>query len=727
VKPRQITLRRALRFAGRVAACALAGAALGVANAAAPPQVQGPVLLQADEVTYDSRTGIVTAAGNVEISDQARVLRADMVRFNQATNMVDADGHVTLIEPDGNVAMAEHVELTGDLREGALQGFYALIGEHGRLGAVSGTRREGRFTQAIGAVFTPCEICAEKGDTTPLWQVKAARVTHDQVQKELTFESARFEFLGVPVLYLPVFTQPDPTVKHKSGILYPVVGTSTYLGTFVQVPYHIVLSPSRDITLQPFITTSAGDVMLAEYRQRWEHGGMWLQGSLGYDDAASRNGDSRWMSHLFGSGRGPLTDVWRLGFDAQLTSNDTYLRRYDISYLDRLTSDVFVDGVMGRSRGAITSYYFQGLRAGDRQGLTPLVLPLAEYTYIPEHKIYGGRLQIDSSALVLTRDEGTDVVRGSASADWKRQFITGGGQIYTAEAMVRSDVYHVNREPLVPFADGDEQTIGRGLGYLALEWRWPFARRIDFQDAILVVEPIAQLVAATGGGNPPGIPNEDSTTFEFDETNLFSPNEFPGLDLWTGGPRSNIGVRATAFFPGGGSVEGFLGQEFRTRRDPNFAPGAGVGDERSDIVGRIKIQFPGHIDLVHRFRIDPVNSTLRRNEVYLTANYRRSKVDLAYLKLEPETTDPSLQPREQVAINTTLAVYGNWAVFGGLRQDLARRNTLESEAGVRYEDECFMAQLGFSNRQTSDRDLRPTSALILKVGLKTGLTAPMTP
>ena len=45
----------------------------------------------------------------------------------------------------------------------------------------------------------------------------------------------------------------------------------------------------------------------------------------------------------------------------------------------------------------------------------------------------------------------------------------------------------------------------------------------------------AQLIFASGGGNPQGLPNEDSTSFEFDATNLFSPNPSPGYDLWTGG------------------------------------------------------------------------------------------------------------------------------------------------------------------------------------------------
>ena len=167
----------------------------------------------------------------------------------------------------------------------------------------------------------------------------------------------------------------------------------------------------------------------------------------------------------------------------------------------------------------------------------------------------------------------------------------------TFEALARSDVYYVNDDGRSGprSAPRDTQTIGRALGFGMVEWRWPFARQIGVnRNTTLVVEPIAQLIVASSGGNPRGIPNEDSRSFEFDATNLFSPIQTPGLDLWTGGTRSNIGFRATALLPTG-SIEATLGQNFRFRSDANFAPGSGLGEQHSDIVGQIKFQFPPHL------------------------------------------------------------------------------------------------------------------------------------
>ncbi|MEE8439658.1 MAG: hypothetical protein V3S07_08715 [Micropepsaceae bacterium] len=236
---------------------AIAMVAIATAVAITPGSAQ--ILMQADEIEYDAETGNVTARGNVEISEPGWILRADMVTYTPDGDIVGAIGAVSLTQEDGSVAFADEVELAGGLREGALKGFAALIGENGRLAASAAERREGRYTEAFGATFTSCKTCAENGETTPVWQITATRVVHDQVEKELLFEDATLEFLGVPVAYLPVMSQPDPTVRYKSGLLIPTVGTSSYLGTFARVPYYISMGPSRDATIEPYVTGRADD------------------------------------------------------------------------------------------------------------------------------------------------------------------------------------------------------------------------------------------------------------------------------------------------------------------------------------------------------------------------------------------------------------------------------------------------------------------------------------
>jgi LPS-assembly protein len=716
-------LREARTVAVMATAAAL-GTAIGFHTADAQTRAPSRVLLQADEITYDTAAGLVTARGHVEVSDDQRTLLANEVVYNENANTVTASGNVSLQDATtGDVAYADSVELTQDLREGALKGFAALIGQTGRLAASAAERREDRFTIAHGAVFTPCSICQEDGERMPLWEIRAARIVHDQLEKQIYFEDASFDFLGVPVFYLPYFSQADPSVKYKSGFLLPDVGSIGSLGSFIKLPYYVALSPNRDLTLDPFITSNAGAVLQTEYRERWGAGGLWLQGTLGYDSSASgKPGESVWMSSLFGSGRVALSDAWRGGFDVQLASNKTYLHRYEFSNQDRLTNDLFVDRVSGRSRGEITGYYFQSLRATDSAGQIPIALPLMQYTYIPEYRVWGGRLKADTSALYLSRDQGTDVLRGSADADWRLPYTTNDGQVLTLEGFLRGDLYYIEDARFeVPTATRNTATIGRALGYGMLEWSWPFTGDVGIPDTSVVVEPIAQLVLASGGGNPRGLPNEDSVGFEFDVTNLFTANPSPGLDLWTGGPRTNVGARASALLPYG-EVSATLGEQFRFTSGSSFPAASRLNDNKSDIVGQLKIDFPPNLSLTHQFNIDSSDGTIRRNEVYLRARLGRSVIDLSYLKLPASAADPTLGEQEQVNLTTTILLYKYWGVFGAARRDLATGKMLESSIGITYDDECFVASLGFHRRDTATLNLKPASSVIFRIGLKTGLT-----
>jgi len=148
------------------------------------------------------------------------------------------------------------------------------------------------------------------------------------------------EVAGVPVLYLPYFSHADPSSPRQSGFLVPSVGHSSDIGYFVEVPYYFALDPSYDLTVTPVYTENDGPLLKGEWRQRTQTGAYDLSGSVRYgethDNLGNGTGEDAFGSHLFGNGRFQIDDIWRWGFDLQMTSNDTYLKRYDISSLDRL-------------------------------------------------------------------------------------------------------------------------------------------------------------------------------------------------------------------------------------------------------------------------------------------------------------------------------------------------------------------------------------------------------
>jgi len=703
-----------------VAVSALLAFAPAASGAGAPAKGTGAVtdastdkqmLLQADEMVDNTATHIVTAQGHVEIDHDGRILLADRVSYNQDTDVVTADGHVTLMDALGNVAFADHVVLTDRMRDGALTGFGALLGTHGRMVAASAKRSEGRYTEARHVAYTPCKICNKPGERTPVWQIRAFRVVHDQEAHKIKFKDATIALFGIPLLYTPYLSEPDPTVRHASGFLMPDIGNSSSNGYFITLPYYWSMSKSRDLTVEPIITTRGGDVLLGEYRERWNHGGMWLQGSVADNPNGGSGGEQhQTYSHLYGSGRAMLTDQWQFGYDVQLTSNATYLKRYDISQLDRLLSDMFFAGEQGRSRFSVAGYFFQGLRATDDNRAFPVALPLVEYTYIPEHKWAGGRFRLDVNGVALSRDVGANDQRMTAEASWRVPMVTGNGQLWTFQLDGRGDLYHTD----VPTLPTNGHYVGRGLPYAALDWRWPFIATSNSGKSV-VLEPIVQLVAQPYGGNPSSIPNEDSLNLEIEDNNVFTFDQVPGYDLAESGPRANVGMRAESRFESG-YVEGLVGQTFRLKPDPAFAQGTGLEGTKSDLVGRFSIKFPPYIDLTNRLDVDEQTGNIRRNEVYLTGTYGRSSTRISYIQLSPTLGLPA---REEVNAQMDINFYSNWQAFAAIRRDLKAAQTLDNEFGLGYEDDCFGISVGYHRKYTTDRDLPPSTSYILRLKLKT--------
>jgi LPS-assembly protein len=684
---------------------------------------QREVLYKTDTLEYDPDGKTIILTGHVEIDEAGCILLADRVTYEQDDDKVTASGHVSLTDERGNVAFMDHVVLTDRMRDGVLSGFGALIGKNGRLAAASAQRINGTIVIANRAVYSPCKICNQPGHRTPLWQVKAERVVYDQTKHKVRFTNASLDAFGVPVLYSPYLSLPDPTVRYATGFLTPDVGNSTKFGYFARLPFYVALSPSRDLTITPMISSLGGDVLEGEYRQRWDQSGLWLQASAAYKSDGGLGGTgtgAQFYDHIFGSGRIAMNDNWRSGFDLQLTNNNAYMRFYDISFLDRLNSDLFLENDSGRSRFNLSAYFFQGLRATDVTSTIPQAAPVLEYSFIPQQNLLGGQFRFDVDGIALTRGNGINQQRLSSELRWNLPLVLPGGQLWTFTADVRGDGYRLEAPAATATLTQGSSLVGRAIPYLALDWRWPFLAEGQGGRSY-VLEPIAQFIAQPYGGNPSELRNEDSSAFEFSDTNLFSVNQLPGYDLVESGPRANIGFNAEALFPGG-EMQAMVGQTYRLKPDPVLAGFTGETGTVSDVIGRISVKFP-HVSINDRLDFDRSNGSVNRHEIYITSSYNQSSLQIAYIQL-PASAALGLPSREEATAQADINVWDNWHAFAAARRDLLSDQFIDTEYGLGYEDECLALSLAYRRRYTSDLvlGLPPSTAVILRLQFKTGAT-----
>lgn len=686
------------------------------------PSNEQPVELTADKLVYEQDGQVVIATGDVEIVQNQYVLIADTVIYNQETDTVVATGNVSILNPKGTVVFADHVELSDQMREGFIKSVRLLLSDQSRMAAFEGRRIGGSVTELRNVVYSPCHICDDEPGKAPLWQIKAHKVVHNQETNRINYKHAFFEVYGVPVAYSPYFSHPDPSVKRKSGFLAPTFGRSTDLGVVVGLPYYYAIAPHRDVTIEPTFMSREGPLVSAEYRERLRKGNLEFSGSITRVDDRDINGDQtgrgkETRGHIFGHGAFNFgnDDLW--GFDLAATSDDTYLRRFKISSEDTLTSRVYVEGLRGRTHASANAYYFRGLEEDEVSSQTPIIFPVLDYNFVGEPNRAGGRLSLDANALVLRRRDGADSRRLSATGGWQLPYTATHGSVFTMAASLRGDIYHTNGVPnqANPTLSKRGGLIGRVLPQLSVDWRFPLVRTEG--GARQMIEPIVVLVASPYGGNPSSIPNEDSESFEFDDTNLFSTNRFTGLDRWEGGPRANVGIKLSAYGQSGARITFLLGQSYRLREHSLFVQETGLEKKRSDFVGRLYYRPSKFLDYIHRFRLNRNDFGFRRNDIQILIGPPFLRFKVNYVELDEVLTDDRVKVVQELNTGVMLRMTRYWSLRGHNRRDLESNQTISAGASLLFKNECVEFTASFDRRFTRDRDVEPSSSFNFRLTL----------
>jgi len=589
------------------------------------------MMVQATEVQYDHVNERVNAVGNVQIYYDGSTVEADRVIYNQKTKRLRAEGNVRLTEANGNITYGDILDLNDDYRDGFVDSLRLETADSTRFAAARVDRSEGRYSVLQSGVYTACEACKEDPKKPPLWQVKAARIIHDEQEKMIYFEQAQLEFFGKPLIYFPYFSAPDPTVKRKSGFLMPIFSTDTRLGFVAQAPYFWALAPNYDLTLTPTITTKQGPLLQAEFRHRLINGAYAIRAAgirqLDKDDFLRSNGEPTpgyrdWRGAIESNGQFALNQKWVWGWDALLISDKTFYQDYRLRSFTNNTNDPFLGNQMqgvsqlyligrgDRSYFDARAMHFYGFSQFDDQRQLPIVHPVIDYNYIVGQPVVGGELSFKFNLTSLSRESASfdpitpfakdnDIcnlatadpaikntnnclLRGapgtytrlSAEANWRKSITDPLGQIFTPFFSLRADIASVNltnQAGVSNFIETSDSAVFRGMPVAGLEYRYPFVNVQSW--GTNTIEPIAQIIARPNETEIGRLPNEDAQSFVFDDANLFRVDKFSGWDRVEGGGRANYGIQYTAQFNQGGYVNALFGQSYQLFGRNSFAAG----------------------------------------------------------------------------------------------------------------------------------------------------------
>lgn len=686
------------------------------------PSPELPVTLEADQISYDHATQTVTAHGNVVVEHQTLRLTADNLVYNiKADELLARDG-VHIVDDQGNEFTAEVVELREELSQGVIEHLrLSLADDQAWIIADKAERHSSTKATMSRAAFSPCKVCEE--NPTPLWQIKAQKIEHDSESKNIAYRNATFEFMGIPIMWMPYFTHPDPTVERRNGFLIPSFSSNSELGSLLEVPYHWAISPHRDFTFTPVISTKEIGYLKGEYRERLYNGEFSFRGSVTHvdqrDDQNQKTGRKVTRGHLFGNGFIDLDAAQQLGFQLAHASDDTYLRRYDFNNAETLRSTLYFDELEGRNFLTVDAHAFQGLRAIDDPGLMPLVLPVLDFRRVSDDTYGGGRLFGTANLLALERGEGIDVARLVAHAGWETSFTLPHGSLISASAKLRGRAVYEQDvpDPLVPGALLDDDWHYSVEPEISVNWRLPFVRQAA--GGYHLLEPIASAHFSPFDGFHKEITNNDSLVFELDDTNLFDANRFAGHDRYESGLRGTIGFRYGYYVDDGSAISLMLGQSFRSKEVAIFPGTGGLNDRESDFVGRFIVNLGDEVNLSHRFRLDQEDLNPLRNEVSLMLSPSDwFDLEATFVQQHKSLSSTGLVSQEEVSAVLTVPIVQYWFFRAEGRHDFAPGGgAIRYEAAVVYQDECFEYEMGVKRRFTEDRDVRPSTSFGVRVRL----------
>ncbi len=281
----------------------------------------------ADKIITIKEENTINASGNVVVTDgDGLKLSSKTAEYYKDTKKLIASDNVIVMDENGNTFFLEKIE--------AEDGLQTIRGDSVKVRLDDGSRlvgkdlaKEDKIIVLNDAEYTPCTEGDYLIENCPGWKLKSKRIYQDDSKKTVYYDHARLHLFNIPILYLPYFSHPDPSVKKRTGFLMPTIQTDNNLGEQLSVPYFINFSGNRDLTFTPNIQSKANNFYFVNYRHLNKFGRFNLDTSI--DDNDDGKGT---RNHIFFDAE-IFNNLGNLDFTLKTSNNDTYLRKNKINQL----------------------------------------------------------------------------------------------------------------------------------------------------------------------------------------------------------------------------------------------------------------------------------------------------------------------------------------------------------------------------------------------------------
>ena len=719
----------------------------------------------ANKITYSQENNIIEAVGNVVAkNDEGKQITSDKIIYNRSKQQLSTFGNSTLTDNKVGTLSAERFEYNLDKRSILAEEKVKFVDNDKNTYYFSKLNSDDKFNEIIGtdinadlnkellksgdkfnefieprfsgksatirnnitivqdAKFTTCKKSNEN-DGCAYWNLKAGQLIHDKELKKLTYKNVSLDLNSIPIIYVPYFSHPDPTVKRKEGFLAPSFSSlGDNLGSTIKIPYFYPLSESADFTINPVYYFKQNPLLLGEYRERFKNGDLVIEGGYtqGYQKITSTQTTGS-RNHLYGNlnlnFKDKILDESQFSTKIQRVNDATYLRVNKINS----TSDGFKKNLVRENDTKLTNEVSVNsygknetlnLKVAAYQNLTTIKRSDA-YEYLTPEIIYSKYNFLNNNNLNLNstfRSLNTNTNQNKTSFinnldhSTSESYNSNLGIGYKFLTKINNINYYADHK------SPNEDLNGQINPVVALDTSLPLAK-ISKESEQYIIPRILTRYA------PGKMQNAKSNDITLNTDNLFSINRMNSDELIEKDFSLNLGLdwlwkekNLNQTKPSEASFS--IGQVVKFNNDLDMPTKSSLQNKNSDLVTKATYLSPGNFDFTMKNTLDNSLNHAYYNDVTLKTFLKQGEVNFNFYEKNSHIGSERYTKANLISFVTDSAKI-KIETDRNLKTDMTNSHKL----GIENENECIRYGIYFQKSFASDKDLKPATSVFFGVTL----------
>jgi LPS-assembly protein len=719
----------------------------------------------ANKLTYSQDDNIIEATGNVVAKNQeGKQISSDKIIYNKKTQQLSTFGNSKFIDEKGGTLFAESFEYNLEKKIISAEKKVKFIDKEKNTYYFSKLNADDKFDEIIGfdinadlnkqnlksgdkfnefieprfsgksasiknnitivkdARFTTCKKTNET-DGCAYWNLNAGELIHDKEQKKITYKNASLDLNNVPVLYLPYFAHPDPTVKRESGFLPPTLANlGGDIGSTMKIPYFYPVSQSADFTISPVYYFKQHPLLLGEYREKFKNGDISLEGGFtqGYKEVTTTKTDGS-RHHLYGNLNlifsDKILDQTILNAKVQQVNNPTYLRVNKINSTNdgfkknlikeddtKLTNEINLNSFGKTENLNIKAATYRDISVTKNSDQYSYLLP--ELSYSKYNLFNDNNLTLNS----IFKSQNTSTNQNKSTfinnLDYSTQDFYNNNLGIGYKFLTKINNINYYSDYKTPNQNLNSQ-INPVVGF---DTSLPFAKiNKDTEQYI-----IPRILTRYAPGKMTNATTNDTT---LNTDNIFSMNRMNSDELIEKDLSFNLGAdwiwqekKTNNKEPEKATIS--VGQVLKLNKDLDMPTKSSLQKSNSDIVSKINYLSPKNFDVTLKSTFDNQLNHVYYNDFTFKKNFTSSEVNFNFYEKNSHIGNERYAKANltsYITDSTKLKIESD----RNLKTDLTNSHKL----GIENENECIKYGFYLKKNYSSDKDLKPATSVYFGVTL----------